>query len=58
MKTPPSNLEFDKFTSAMRSIMKVSKVELRRRMEAEKRAPKAIASRASRARSVRPKQAN
>jgi hypothetical protein len=58
MKTPPDNPEFARFTDAMKTIVKVSKVELQRRMEAEKRTPKAIASRASRARSVRPKQAN
>ena len=50
MKTPPDNPEFARFTEAMKTIVKVSKVELQRRMEAEKRAPKAIASRAYRAR--------
>jgi hypothetical protein len=58
MKTPPDNPEFARFTDAMKTIVKVSKVELQRRMEAEKRTPKAIASRAFRARSVRPKPAN
>jgi hypothetical protein len=47
MKTPPDNPEFAKFTSAMREMMKVSKTELQRRIEAEKRKPKASASRAS-----------
>jgi hypothetical protein len=36
MKTPPKNPEFSRFTDAMRTIMKVSKTELQRRMEAEK----------------------
>ena len=31
MKTPPDNPEFAKFTEAMRTIVKVSKVELQRR---------------------------
>jgi len=43
MKTPPDNPEFARFTSAMRQIMTVSKTELNRRMEAEKRKPKASA---------------
>jgi hypothetical protein len=50
MKTPPSNPEFAVFTSAMRGIMKVSKVELQARIDAEKRgkqAPKAPSSRVS-----------
>jgi hypothetical protein len=58
MKTPPDNPEFERFTDAMRTIVKVSKVELQRRMEAEKQTPKAVASRAFRARSVQPKPAN
>jgi hypothetical protein len=37
MKKPPDNPEFARFTAAMRKIMKVSKVELQRRMEAEKK---------------------
>ena len=36
MKTPPKNPEFARFTDAMKTIMKVSKTELQRRMEAEK----------------------
>jgi hypothetical protein len=48
MKTPPDNPEFVRFTSAMRDIMKVSKTELSRRMEAEKkRKPKHSSSRVS-----------
>jgi hypothetical protein len=48
MKTPPDNPEFVRFTAAMRSIMKVSKVELQRRMDAAKRKPKFRVSRALR----------
>jgi hypothetical protein len=33
---PPKDAEFTKFTNAMRDILKVSKTELQRRMEAEK----------------------
>ena len=33
---PPTTPEFAKFTHAMRQILKVSKDELRRRMDAEK----------------------
>jgi hypothetical protein len=40
MKPPPKGPEFTRFTEAMRGIMKVSKTELQRRMEAEKRTPK------------------
>ncbi|MGO8707237.1 MAG: hypothetical protein ACLQMG_06215 [Terracidiphilus sp.] len=47
MKTPPDNLEFAKFTDAMRGMMKVSKVELQRRIEAEKQTRRAISSRAA-----------
>jgi len=47
MKQPPNSPEFQKFTQAMRDILKVSKSELQRRAEAEKRKPKASASRAS-----------
>jgi hypothetical protein len=36
MKTPPNNTEFNRFTDAMRLIVKVSKVEMTRRIEAEK----------------------
>ena len=37
MKKPPDNPEFARFTEAMRGIMKVSKAELQRRMEDEKK---------------------
>ena len=44
MKTPPDNPEFALFTSAMRDLLKVSKVEMNRRIEAEKkRKPKTSA---------------
>ncbi len=36
MKKPPDTPEFARFTHAIRHIMGVSKVELQRRMEAEK----------------------
>jgi len=41
MKKPPDNHEFRKFTQAMRHIMGVSKVELQRRIEADKAEKKA-----------------
>jgi len=48
MKTPPDNPEFVRFTSAMRGLVKVSKAELNRRIEAEKkRNTKPSASRVS-----------
>ena len=34
---PPKDAAFTKFTNAMRDILKVSKVELQRRIEAEKK---------------------
>jgi len=37
MKTPPNNPEFARFTEAMRHIAGVSKAELQRRMEDEKK---------------------
>ena len=37
---PPMDPEFTKFTNAMRDILKVSKTELQRRMEEEKKKPK------------------
>jgi hypothetical protein len=36
MKKPPDTPEFARFTAAMRHIMGVSKVELQRRIEADK----------------------
>jgi len=41
MKAPPKNPEFAKFTDAMKTIMKVSKTELQKRMEDEKKAKQA-----------------
>jgi hypothetical protein len=36
MITPPDNPEFARFTEAMREVVKVSKTELQKRLEAEK----------------------
>jgi hypothetical protein len=36
MKTPPDNPEFARFTDALKTILKVPKAELTRRIEAEK----------------------
>jgi hypothetical protein len=47
MKQPPDNPQFARFTSAMRHIMGVSKTELNTRIEAERRKPRASASRVS-----------
>jgi len=47
MKSFPDTPQFDRFKTAMQDILKVSKPELLRRIEAEKRKPKAPASRAS-----------
>jgi hypothetical protein len=44
MKKPPDSPEFARFTSAMQSILKVSKAELNRRLEAEKRGKRSKAS--------------
>jgi hypothetical protein len=41
MKPPPDNPEFAKFTDALSKIMRVSKVELQRRIEEEKQEKKA-----------------
>jgi len=53
MKTPPDDPQFARFTEAMREIMKVSKVEMQRRIEAAKRKPKFRVSRVSGVRSKR-----
>jgi hypothetical protein len=37
---PPKDAEFQKFTNAMRDILKVSKVELQRRIAEEKKKPR------------------
>lgn len=47
MKSVPQNPEFANFTDAMRTILKVSKTELQRRINEEKRKPKASASHVS-----------
>ena len=44
MKKPPDNPEFTRFTEAMRTIMGVSKDELKRREEEEKRERRPISS--------------
>lgn len=36
MKTPPDNPEFARFTDALKTILKVPKAEMTRRIEAEK----------------------
>jgi hypothetical protein len=47
MKPPPDTPEFARFTDALRNMMNLSKVEMSRRIEAEKRKPKASAFRVS-----------
>jgi hypothetical protein len=37
MKTPPDTPEFQRFTHAMNDILKVSKSELQKRIDAEKK---------------------
>jgi hypothetical protein len=37
MKKPPPGPEFERFTDALRKVMRVSKTELQRRMEEEKK---------------------
>jgi hypothetical protein len=56
MKTPPDNPEFSKFTDAMRTIVKVSKTELNRRIQAEKK--RKTKPSASRVPAVSPESAN
>jgi hypothetical protein len=56
MKTPPDNPEFAKFTDAMRTIVKVSKTELNRRIQAEKK--RKTKPSASRVPAVSPESAN
>jgi hypothetical protein len=57
MKPPPDNPEFAKFTDALSKIMRVSKVELQRRIEEEKQEKKAKRS-ASRAAGASPTSAS
>lgn len=47
MKTPPDTPEFARFTTAMRDIMKVSKGELQKRIEAQKESGKRLSKGAS-----------
>lgn len=44
MVKPPDNPEFARFTDAMRRIMRVSKSELTKRMQAEKKGKRSKAS--------------
>jgi len=44
MKPPPDNAEFARFTDAMRTIMRVSKADLRRQIEADKKGKRPKAS--------------
>jgi hypothetical protein len=48
MKTPPQNPEFNRFTDAMKTILKVSKKEMAKRIEAEKTAKRTESPAASR----------
>jgi hypothetical protein len=47
MKRPPDTPEFANFTTAMRDIMKVSKGELQKRIEAQKESGKRLSKGAS-----------
>jgi len=47
MKPPPDTPEFARFTAAMRDIMKVSKGELQKRIEAQKESGKRLSKGAS-----------
>lgn len=47
MKRPPDNPEFERFTDAMRHLMKVSKADIQQELKAKKRKPKASASHVS-----------
>jgi hypothetical protein len=42
MKTPPETPEFARFTTAMRDILKVSKDDIRNRIEAQKASGKRL----------------
>jgi hypothetical protein len=44
MKTPPDNPEFARFTNAMRTILKVSKTEMNRRIAGAKKAKRSKSS--------------
>ena len=47
MKTKPQSEEYKAFETLLGRVLRVSKAELNRRIEAEKRKPKASASRVS-----------
>jgi hypothetical protein len=47
MRTPPKNAEFSRFTAAVRDILKVSKSEMRRRIEEQKENGKRLSKGAS-----------
>ncbi len=47
MKTPPDTPEFVRFTTAMRDIVKVSRGELQKRIEAQKESGKRLSKGAS-----------
>jgi len=47
MKTPPDTPEFAKFTDALRDILKVSRDEMRTRIEAHKESGKRLSKGAS-----------
>jgi hypothetical protein len=47
MKTPPDTSEFARFTTAMRDILKVSKSEMKTRIEAQKESGKRLSKGAS-----------
>lgn len=55
---PPKDAEFTKFTNAMRDILKVSKTELNRRLEAEKTEKRKAKPPASRVSAASPKRVN
>jgi len=44
MKTPPDNPEFARFTDAMRTILKVSKTEMNRRIAGAKKGKRSKSS--------------
>jgi hypothetical protein len=47
MKKPPSNLEFERFSSALSDILKVSKGEMQERTESHKESGKRLSKGAS-----------
>lgn len=55
MKRPPDNPEFERFTEAMRKIMRVSKADIQQGMKTKRLKPKTSASRVG---ATSPKPAN